>query len=73
MAEGHVAFLGSTKEAVQNFEQLGRPCPALHNPAEHFVRELAVETKSQLEDRARIAVRRLYAQLLSFVKILSES
>ncbi|XP_063681708.1 protein white-like [Bolinopsis microptera] len=43
MADGHTVFLGAGKDAVKLFETLGRPCPELHNPADHFMNELALD------------------------------
>ena len=43
MADGHIVFLGAGKDAVKLFENLGRPCPELHNPADHFMNELALD------------------------------
>lgn len=42
MAEGRVAFLGNTKEAVDFFQNIDRPCPYNFNPADHYIHVLAV-------------------------------
>lgn len=41
MADGRVAFLGSSDEAFQFFKELGAACPANYNPADHFIQLLA--------------------------------
>nr|CAD7598245.1 unnamed protein product [Timema genevievae] len=42
MAEGRVAFLGSTDEACTFFQQMGAACPSNYNPADYFIQLLAV-------------------------------
>ncbi|PSN52311.1 Protein white [Blattella germanica] len=41
MAEGRVAFLGSTEEACKFFRDMGVPCPSNYNPADFFIQVLA--------------------------------
>ncbi|XP_043799072.1 ABC transporter G family member 3-like [Apis laboriosa] len=42
MAEGRVAFMGTTSQACTFFETLGAACPSNYNPADYFVQMLAI-------------------------------
>lgn len=42
MAEGRVAFLGTTEEADIFFKDLEAPCPYNYNPADYYIQLLAV-------------------------------
>nr|CAD7410475.1 unnamed protein product [Timema cristinae] len=42
MAEGRVAFLGSTDEACTFFKQMGAACPSNYNPSDYFIELLAI-------------------------------
>ncbi|XP_060816781.1 protein white-like isoform X3 [Bombus pascuorum] len=42
MAEGRVAFMGTTSQACTFFETLGAACPSNYNPADYFIQMLAV-------------------------------
>ncbi|EZA53360.1 Protein white [Ooceraea biroi] len=42
MAEGRIAFMGSTEQACSFFKTLGAACPTNYNPADYFVQMLAV-------------------------------
>ncbi|XP_012134698.1 protein white isoform X2 [Megachile rotundata] len=42
MAEGRVAFMGTSSQACTFFESLGAACPSNYNPADYFVQMLAV-------------------------------
>ena len=42
LADGFVAFDGTTAAALDHFAALGCPCPPRHNPADHFIRALAL-------------------------------
>ncbi|RMX58452.1 hypothetical protein pdam_00022053 [Pocillopora damicornis] len=42
MAEGRVAYMGSTADAIPYFSGLGYPCPMNFNPADYFVHTLAI-------------------------------
>nr|WOD55111.1 ABCG transpoter White [Hymenopus coronatus] len=42
MAEGRVAFLGSTEDACKFFKEMGAACPSNYNPADFFIQLLAV-------------------------------
>lgn len=43
MAEGRVAFLGSTEGALDFFKGLGHHCPENFNPADFFISTLAIQ------------------------------
>ncbi|KAK3733472.1 hypothetical protein QZH41_010829 [Actinostola sp. cb2023] len=42
MAEGRVAFLGSSSKAISYFDELGFTCPSNFNPADYFIQLLAI-------------------------------
>ncbi|KAJ6219858.1 hypothetical protein RDWZM_005670 [Blomia tropicalis] len=42
LADGRLAYLGPVKGALDYFNQIGLPCPSNFNPADHYIRELAV-------------------------------
>ncbi|KDR20987.1 Protein white [Zootermopsis nevadensis] len=42
MADGRVAFLGSSDDACNFFRELGAVCPSNYNPADFFIQMLAV-------------------------------
>ncbi|XP_058798504.1 protein white isoform X1 [Phymastichus coffea] len=42
MAEGRVAFTGTTEEACEFFKTLGVSCPSNYNPADYFIQLLAI-------------------------------
>nr|BDX53025.1 Scarlet [Dorcus rectus] len=42
LADGKIAFMGSTANAVQFFDELGYKCPNNYNPADFFIRTLAL-------------------------------
>ncbi|XP_071442996.1 protein white [Hetaerina americana] len=54
MAEGRVAFQGTTRDACTFFQELGAPCPSNYNPADFFVQLLAVVPSR--EDSCRQAI-----------------
>lgn len=55
MAEGRVAFLGSTDEATNFFANIGLPCPMNYNPADHYIHVLAVTPGNEEKCRANVA------------------
>ncbi|XP_018015632.1 protein white isoform X2 [Hyalella azteca] len=55
MAEGRVAFLGLTTEALAFFERAGKTCPDNFNPADFFIMTLAVEPDREEESKSFIA------------------
>ncbi|XP_030849345.1 protein white-like [Strongylocentrotus purpuratus] len=42
IAEGRTAFIGTTKEAIDFFSNLGYVCPKNYNPADFFIQTLAI-------------------------------
>eukprot|EP00116_Pleurobrachia_bachei_P001411 sb/3461673/ len=54
MADGQIAFFGTTEEAKGVFSRSGYPIPPLYNPADHFVRTLAVREGDIEASRKRI-------------------
>ena len=55
MAEGRVAFLGSTEEAAGYFSSIKLPCPMNYNPADHYIHVLAVTPGKERECRESIS------------------
>ncbi|CAD1478813.1 unnamed protein product, partial [Heterotrigona itama] len=51
MAEGRVAFMGTTSQACTFFETLGAACPSNYNPADYFVQMLAVVPGEEISCR----------------------
>ena len=54
MAEGRVAFLGTTEQATEFFNSLNAPCPTNYNPADFYVQLLAIVPGKELESRDTI-------------------
>jgi len=54
MAEGRVAFLGNTNDAVDFFQNINRPCPYNFNPADHYIHVLAVRPGTEAQCREEI-------------------
>jgi len=54
MAEGCVAYLGPARDATNFFNKCGYPIPINYNPADHFVRTLAVEPGKEEDCRQKI-------------------
>jgi len=59
LAEGRTAYMGATADAIPYFENLGYPCPLNFNPADHFVRTLAIKPGDEENCRKRVQVRKL--------------
>lgn len=57
MAEGRVAFLGTSADANQFFAQMNAPCPNNYNPADFYVELLAIVPGS--EDESRLKIRKI--------------
>ncbi|OWA50620.1 Protein white [Hypsibius exemplaris] len=53
MSEGRVAYLGGADKAQEFFAQVGLPCPANFNPADHYIYSLAIVSGREAECRAR--------------------
>ncbi|KAG7164313.1 white-like 1 [Homarus americanus] len=56
MAEGRVAFLGTTDEALKFFNNLNLRCPEQYNPSDFFIDQLSVEPSKVMESRHKIAM-----------------
>ncbi|XP_076756288.1 protein white isoform X1 [Xylocopa sonorina] len=54
MAEGRVAFMGTTSQACTFFETLGAACPSNYNPADFFIQMLAVVPGQEISCRHAI-------------------
>ncbi|KAF6001160.1 hypothetical protein F1559_000069 [Cyanidiococcus yangmingshanensis] len=54
LSEGYQVYLGSAKEMVGYFSQLGYPCPAYYNPADFALDLISLSTHSKmLEEQTR--------------------
>lgn len=56
VAEGRVAFLGTSKDAYSFFNQLNMSCPSNYNPADYYVQALAVSPDNIEESRQAIEI-----------------
>ena len=56
LADGKLAFLGTTPEAITFFEEQGFPLPENFNPADHFISTLAIEPGQLRRAKNRINV-----------------
>jgi len=54
MAEGRVAFMGSTKEALIFYESVGYTCPLNFNPADFYIKTMAVVPGKEADCLQRI-------------------
>ncbi|RMX61223.1 hypothetical protein pdam_00023788 [Pocillopora damicornis] len=54
LAEGRTAYLGPRADAIQYFDSLGYPCPVNFNPADHFIRTLAIVPGDEENCRKRV-------------------
>lgn len=43
VADGRIAFMGSTQNALEFFRRMGYRCPTNYNPADFFIRTLALQ------------------------------
>jgi len=55
MAEGRIAFLGLTSDALEFFKRSGKMCPKNFNPADFFIACLAVNPECEDESRLEIS------------------
>ncbi|BFY98581.1 hypothetical protein BsWGS_01621 [Bradybaena similaris] len=53
LAEGKVAYMGSTQGALDFFTRLEFPCPRNFNPADHYILTLAIVPGEEDESRQR--------------------
>ena len=56
LADGRVAYMGPLSGAVTYFHNLGYDCPNNFNPADFFVKELAIAPGNEFECRNKINV-----------------
>ncbi|XP_033221030.1 ABC transporter G family member 3-like [Belonocnema kinseyi] len=63
VADGRIAFAGSSEQAIQFFANLGYECPVSYNPADFLVATLAIAPKQ--EDSSRRAAQRICDAFLS--------
>lgn len=56
LANGRVAYMGPRSEALHYFNELGYRCPPHYNPADFFVRELAIIPGNEMEGINKITV-----------------
>nr|XP_053651117.1 protein scarlet-like [Cherax quadricarinatus] len=54
LAEGRLAYMGSSSGALQFLDGLGHKCPATFNPADFYIHTLAVQPGHELRSRERI-------------------
>ncbi|XP_035706498.1 protein scarlet isoform X3 [Folsomia candida] len=56
LVEGRTAYLGDTKGAMNFFAKLGHICPDHYNPADFYIRSLAVLPGMEKESRHKISL-----------------
>jgi hypothetical protein len=56
LANGRVAFLGTSEQAIQQWAQISEPVPENFNPADHFISSLAGTdlNEQQAEDKIQV-------------------
>nr|QUF59466.1 ATP-binding cassette transporter Abcg-like1-2 [Brachionus angularis] len=54
IAEGRLAYLGSSKQAEQYFSRLGYTVPKLYNPADFYIQTLAISTTDRENSLNRV-------------------
>ncbi|XP_077978606.1 protein white-like [Glandiceps talaboti] len=54
MAEGRVAFLGSTSDALKHFSSIGFTCPTNYNPADFYIQTLAIVPGKERQCREKV-------------------
>ncbi|CAG2174480.1 unnamed protein product [Oppiella nova] len=54
MADGRVAFMGTTGEAKDFFSSLGYDCPEDFNPSDYYINELAIRGTHYKENKAKV-------------------
>ena len=58
LADGRVAYMGKLPNAIDYFNNLGYRCPPNFNPADFFVKELAIIPGNEFQSRTKINVQR---------------
>lgn len=56
LADGRVAYMGELSLATGYFNNLGYRCPSKYNPADFYVKELAIVPGKEFECRNKINV-----------------
>ena len=54
LAEGRLAYLGPTNVAEDFFQSVGFKCPRSYNPADHYLKVLAIAPGEETECRQRV-------------------
>ncbi|KAG0712294.1 Protein scarlet [Chionoecetes opilio] len=54
LAEGRLAYMGSSNGALEFLDGLGHKCPSTFNPADFYIHTLAVQPGHELRSRERI-------------------
>ncbi|XP_074596318.1 uncharacterized protein LOC141851472 [Brevipalpus obovatus] len=54
LAEGRVAFTGSSSEALEFFSRINLRCPQNYNPADFFIQQLAIMPGKEIECRDKV-------------------
>ncbi|KAG7167303.1 scarlet-like 2 [Homarus americanus] len=54
LAEGRLAYIGSSSGALEFLDGLGHKCPSTFNPADYYIHTLAVHPGHELRSRERI-------------------
>ena len=54
LAEGRLAYLGPTAVAESFFQSAGFQCPRNYNPADHYLKVLAIAPGEEAECRQRV-------------------
>ena len=56
VAEGEIAFMGKTSDALDHFRDAGYACPANFNPADHYIFTLAIRPGNEEKCRKKCEV-----------------
>ena len=56
LAEGRLAFIGLSRHALSFFASQGHVCPNNYNPADYYIKTLAITPIDSENDRIRINV-----------------
>ncbi len=54
MMDGYIVYQGLTKNSTAHFAKLGMICPSQTNPADYYMRVLAVNYPKQKEDDEQV-------------------
>ncbi|KAG5892103.1 hypothetical protein JTB14_008072 [Gonioctena quinquepunctata] len=57
VAEGRIAYMGSTNNALEFFERMGYTCPSSYSPADFFIK--TTSTTPGYEENSRQAIKRI--------------